>query len=80
MVDSQTDAYKAAIARAESDVAEHGDSLDTMIFADYVDEDGIATTRPFQWARKESRHEFTRFMSWCIKNRRFVRITPFNLY
>lgn len=81
MSDSQTDNnYKAAIKAAMADVEEHGDSLDTMIFADYVDESGNAVTRPFQWARKESRYEFSRFMSWCIKHKRFVRITPFNLY
>lgn len=72
--------YGMALARAQADVAQYGDSLETMIFADYVDEDGIATTRPFQWARHESRQEFARFMSWCIKNNRFVRVTPFALY
>lgn len=72
--------YEQALLKAQEDVAIHGESLETMIFADYVDEDGVATTRPFQWARKESRHEFARFMSWCIKNQRFVRVTPFNLY
>jgi len=72
--------YESALERAQADVEKYGESLDTMVFADYVDEDGIATTRPFQWAREASRKEFARFMSWCIKNQRFVRVTPFNLY
>jgi len=81
MSDSETIVgYKAALKAAMADVEEHGDSLETMVFADYVDADGAAATRCFQWARKESRYEFARFMSWCINNKRAIRITPFNLY
>lgn len=68
-----------SLEQAREDVTRYGGSLDTMIFADYVDEDGKTATRPFQWSRLESRIEFTRFMGWCIKHKRNVRITPFTL-
>lgn len=65
---------------AKQDVASYGGSLESMVFADYINEHNESATRAFQWARPTSRIEFDRFISWCIKNKRVVRVVPFALY
>lgn len=64
---------------AVADAKRFGTSLDTMIFVDYVDADLESATRVFQFSRKIEREEFARLVRWAGRNKRLLRVVPFQL-
>ena len=67
---------RRAIDKAKADVARYGYTIQSMVFAQYTDENGKQDIRAFQWKRYESRSEAIRLISWAASNGRTVTLTP----
>lgn len=66
--------------KAADMIATYGGSLQTIVVAYFVGEDDKPSIRLFQWAFHSNREEFSRLMSWAIRNDRLIRLVPFSIF